>query len=180
MHPLHYSYAFLESRLRRCNISDTESPDTPDPTPDPNTLPGLPPELLVSISDFLYSADLICLSLCNRRLFAVLDRQRKRLTLPLYRSSGKLCVLGKLARDLPNYFICEVCIRLHKYDGSKCLGISIDEWEEACGILCWAQGKWETCQLSWRIRRELQSRSHDTLYNLFTQLIVRSFHEGPP
>lgn len=39
-----------------------------------NTLNGLPVELILSISEFLPSADVFCLSLCSRRFYAVLDR----------------------------------------------------------------------------------------------------------
>ncbi|KAJ5503577.1 hypothetical protein N7463_006451 [Penicillium fimorum] len=38
--------------------------------PKQNTLADLPIELLLSIADFLLLVDVICLSLCNRRLFA--------------------------------------------------------------------------------------------------------------
>ncbi|KAJ5374180.1 hypothetical protein N7517_006186 [Penicillium concentricum] len=52
--------------------------------PKQNTLAGLPVELLLSIADFLPPVDAICLSLCNRRLFATFHR-RNHPILPLGR-----------------------------------------------------------------------------------------------
>jgi hypothetical protein len=162
-----------DSRIRRCNSSGTE----PINIPDPNTLPGLIPDLLLCISDYLYSADLICLSLCNRRFFAVFYKEEKHP--PETSLSGKLCILNRLARDLPSYFVCEVCVQLHRYDGSKCLGISVEQWEKACGITCWVPDLWETCRLHRTIKRLLEPTSYEQLLSRFTELIVRVYHEGP-
>lgn len=42
-----------------------------------NALNGLPVELILLVWDLLQPADLICLSMCDRRLFAIFDRQKE-------------------------------------------------------------------------------------------------------
>lgn len=83
------------------------------------TLSGLPPELLLSISDYLPLVDRICLSLCNWRLLELTRRQTKWLS-----SQDKFVVLTRLENDLPEYFACAICNLLHRYDGSESFGLS--------------------------------------------------------
>jgi hypothetical protein len=48
-------------------------PTTQFVIPEPDRLNGLPLELILSISDLLEPEDIICLSMCNRRLFEALS-----------------------------------------------------------------------------------------------------------
>lgn len=80
----------------------------------------LPVELLLSITDFLPSVDLICFSLCNHRLFELfLGPGANRL--PLSTRYKRLSLLNRLERDLPKYLACDICTILHRYDGSESL-----------------------------------------------------------
>lgn len=104
------------------------------------TLAGLPPELLLSISDFLPLVDLICFSLCNHRLLQLSQRQINRL--PPRTKDDQLSILNRLERDFPKYFACEVCSRLHRYDGSESFGLSGLAHERACRLPCVRREKW--------------------------------------
>ncbi|KAJ5638821.1 hypothetical protein N7528_001211 [Penicillium herquei] len=96
-----------------------------------NTLPGLPPELLLYISDFLAPIDLVCFAMCNRRILDLSQRQISRLSPS--ESKSKLSVLARLERDLPETFTCKFCQTLHRCDvftekisihGKRFLGLS--------------------------------------------------------
>lgn len=103
------------------------------------TLAGLPPELLWSIFDLLPLADLLCLSLCNRRLFELTRRQIDRLA-PVTQED-KLTFLSRLERDLPEYFACDICNLLHPYDGSESFGLSGLPHERASKLPCVRAGR---------------------------------------
>ncbi|KGO39716.1 hypothetical protein PEX1_001250 [Penicillium expansum] len=98
------------------------------------TLAGLPPELLLSISDFLPLVDLICFFLCNHRLLELSQRQIKRLPPPT--KYNKLSILNRLERDIPEYFACDFCYLLHRYDGSEGFGLSGLPHERTCRLPC--------------------------------------------
>lgn len=89
------------------------------------TLPGLIPELLLKIFDFLPPADSVCLSLCNHRLFDLAKVHYRRGN-PIFSLEGaeRLSVLVRLEKHIPEYFACNVCNKLHRYDGSESLGLS--------------------------------------------------------
>jgi hypothetical protein len=70
-----------------------------------NTHAGFPPELILSISDFLPVLDLNCLSMCNHRLLQISLKQISRL--PSLTQDDKLLLLDRLERDLPGYFACD-------------------------------------------------------------------------
>lgn len=74
--------------------------------PKPHTLNGLPVELILSISDLHELEDILCLSMCNRRLFGALSCKRK--LIPPTEGS-RLVVLDRIVRDLPNHFLCYPC-----------------------------------------------------------------------
>ncbi len=99
-----------------------------------NTLTGLLPELLLSISDFLSVVDLICWSICNHRLRELSLRQINRQS-PLTQYE-KLAVLNRLERDSPEYFACDICNVLHRYDGSESFGLSGLRHKRTCPLPC--------------------------------------------
>lgn len=83
----------------------------------PTTLPDLPLELLLMISDHLSPVDIACLALCNRRrlLFSFGSACDD---LPQNRTGGpedgpRIDFLTRLSRDLPQYYLCHACLRLH-------------------------------------------------------------------
>ncbi|CAG7939086.1 unnamed protein product [Penicillium salamii] len=102
-------------------------------TPNMNTLPGLPVEILLSITDFLPINDWICLSLCNHRLFAIYNHRYKSMW-PT--REMKLTILRQLQQDLPRHFICYQCYLLHLYDGSESFGLSGPNFWEGCPLRC--------------------------------------------
>jgi hypothetical protein len=92
--------------------------------PEPGRLNGLPLELLLSISDLLEPEDVICLSMCNRRLFEALKFKRTLLSSTEDDEYNKLEVPRRLERDLPNHFFCWICDILHKFDGPEWFALS--------------------------------------------------------
>ncbi|CAG7974369.1 unnamed protein product [Penicillium salamii] len=146
--------------------------DRPSATPYTNKLAGLPVELLLSTTDFLSVDDWICLSLCNRRLFAIYHRRYNSTQLP---KEMKLSVLGRLERDLPQYFVCYDCLILHKDDGSGFLGLSDPFTQQSCPLPCYPNSP---------IRLILQSScGFDSLRKfkfLDIQQVMRRFYLGDP
>lgn len=97
---------------------------------EPPTLEALPPELILSIAEFLDSDDLTCFSLCSRQLFTFLQTQRRRRrthyenAMPFEDDHVRTSIVKRLERDLPNYFACHTCIILHRCDDSNCFGLT--------------------------------------------------------
>lgn len=85
-------------------------------------LARLPSESLIQICHLLSSVDLVCFCLCNHRLHSLF---RANYRFPTLRSD-RLSIFIRLERDLPEYFACDVCNFLHRYDGngSESFGIS--------------------------------------------------------
>lgn len=83
-------------------------------------LTRLPLELLIQICHLLSPVDLVCLCLCNHRLHTLFRKNYRSPTL----RSDRLSIFLRLERDLPEYFACDVCNFLHRYDGSESFGIS--------------------------------------------------------
>lgn len=82
----------------------------------PITLPDLALELLLMISDHLSPVDIACLALCNRRLLFSLGSACH--DLPKNRTGGpedglRIDFLTRFSRDLPQYYLCHACLRLH-------------------------------------------------------------------
>lgn len=99
-----------------------------------HTLAGLPPELFLLISDFRSVVDITCLSLCNRR-FRDLSLRQIIGQSPLTKHE-KLSILNRLERDSPEYFACDICHVLHRYDGSESFGLSEMHQERTCRLPC--------------------------------------------
>lgn len=72
----------------------------------------LPPEIILIIADMLPTPSASCLALCSRRL-------RDTLGLEFWASlKGKtpdvhFAFLSSIAKDLPQYFVCQECVHLH-------------------------------------------------------------------
>lgn len=140
------------------------------------TLAGLPPELLLSISDFLPLVDLICFSVCNHRLLELSLRQINRL--PPLTQDDKLSILTRLEQDLPGYFACDVCNLLHRYDGSESFGLSGLPHERTCRLPCVRTDQWFRI---WFIlsTHATSSYSPNDLSFLQLKLAMRRFYYGP-
>ncbi|CAG7982551.1 unnamed protein product [Penicillium olsonii] len=142
-----------------------ESPESPKlGSPDQNTLAGLPVEILLSITDLLLIDDWICISLCSRRLFAILAPRTKSF-LPSGRE--KLPLLRRLERDQPELFICYASYILCRYDGSECFGPS--STEPACftpyGTLLAQKDCPVLCVPNWGNDRNLVSRKKESIWS---------------
>ncbi|KAJ5773264.1 hypothetical protein N7457_008160 [Penicillium paradoxum] len=148
--------------------------DRPSATPYMNELAGLPTELLLSTTDFLPVDDWICLSLCNRRLFAIYHRRYNSTKLS---REMRLSVLGRLERDRPQYFICYTCLILHKYDGSEFFGLSGPSTHQSCPLPCFSD-----IPVGLTLRREYDYpfRVLRTFQFLDIQLVMRRFYLGDP
>lgn len=101
-----------------------------------NTLPGLPTELLLQICEALKPVDLVCLCLCNNQLHMIFRRYYRLSSL----RKDKLSILSRLERDLPEYFACDICTILHKYDGSESFGLSGMVHKRSCPLPCVRKG----------------------------------------
>ncbi|KAF3384694.1 hypothetical protein F1880_002085 [Penicillium rolfsii] len=135
------------------------------------TLAGLPPELFLLILDFLSVVDITCLSLCNHRFRELSLSQmigQSSLT-----KDEKLSILNRLERDSPEYFACDICHVLHRYDGSESFGLHGLYRERTCRLPCVT--KWF-----------LYPFTLDSCYNwnyplsfLQLKLAMRRFYYGP-
>lgn len=149
----------------------------------PNTLAGLPIELLLVIADFLTLDDVICLSLCSHMTFAKLARKRtvllsrcfeNKILLPSARENIPL--LLRLQRDQPKYFFCHVCYMLHKYYNSPAFGGSTLE-NNRCTLRCFPKWKHHN-SLALEFKGLLSDIKYE-LYFLHIQLATRSVSYGP-
>jgi hypothetical protein len=86
----------------------------------PGRLTALPLELLVLVCNSLSPVDLVCFCLCNHRLHIIFKIFYHCPTL----RDDKLSIFTRLERDLPEYFACDICIILHRYNGSESFGLS--------------------------------------------------------
>lgn len=91
-------------------------------------LTSLPVELVLITAEFLYPVDVVCLSLCSRKLRFLFGEKHREL---LQAQPGESWIrkvlpgpgntwnqdresfLLRLSRDLPRYFFCFTCSRLH-------------------------------------------------------------------
>jgi hypothetical protein len=125
----------------------------PSETPKINTLAGLPAELLLSITDFLPLNDRIRSSLCGRRFFTIFNH-RTNPARPL--GKDKLPILRRLERDLPKYFVCYICLVLHKYARSECFGLSSSVYDQdECPLPCIQKWKRQRSDLELRYQASL-------------------------
>lgn len=99
-------------------------------------LTGLPLELVTQICDLLLPVDLICLCLCNHRLHTLFKTSYQ---VPTHRDD-RLSIFLRLERDLPEYFACDICNILHRYDGSKSFGPSGLVHDRSCPLPCVRKG----------------------------------------
>ncbi|KAJ5415424.1 hypothetical protein N7465_004119 [Penicillium sp. CMV-2018d] len=149
---------------------------SPSEIPRMTTLAGLPPELLLSISDFLPVVDLVCFSLCNRRFFALSQRQITRL--PPHTQDDTLSILNRLERDTPEYFSCEMCNILHRYDGSESFGLSVSEREKTCRHPCVQTRRWFSTSCTMRTHVGITYPQYEFSF-LHLKLAMKRFHYGP-
>ncbi|CRL30144.1 Cyclin-like F-box [Penicillium camemberti] len=149
---------------------------SPSEIPRMTTLAGLPPELLLSISDFLPVVDLVCFSVCNRRFFALSQRQIKRL--PPRTQDDTLSILNRLERDTPEYFSCEMCNILHRYDGSESFGLSVSEREKTCRLPCVQTRRWFSTSCTMRTHFGITYTQYEFSF-LHLRLAMKRFHYGP-
>lgn len=88
-----------------------------DNTRKPRALTDLPVELLWMISEHLSPADVACLTLCSHHLIHCFIKSAFH-GIPNGRTGGsgddtRIDLLSRLSRDLPQYYLCYACLRLH-------------------------------------------------------------------
>jgi hypothetical protein len=94
-------------------------------TRDPAALTGLPLELLWMISEHLSLVDLACLALGNHRLLSSLAGTAFRDFTNTNGRNGnptddaRIKLLSRLSRDLPQYYLCFICLRLHSWKNTR-------------------------------------------------------------
>ncbi|PQE27138.1 Cyclin-like F-box protein [Rutstroemia sp. NJR-2017a WRK4] len=88
----------------------------PDSEADTNTnslrLSDLPPELIIIIASFLPTQSAACLSLCSRAMSQILGSDAWR-CLKIQSPGVRATFLSDLSKDLPQYFVCYLCVQLH-------------------------------------------------------------------
>lgn len=140
----------------------------------PNTLNGLPAELILLISDFMSYVDLICLCLCSRWLHIVLERRLSRIPKPT--KNQKLSILRRLDRGFLDTFICHRCVALHKFDEFRDYRLP--------GRFKWSIA--HPCLRSWNLNPQHRLRLYEPqsvyanydLYFLHLQLVMKQFYRG--
>ena len=135
-----------------------------------HSLDGLSGVILLLISDVLPYEDINCLSLSNSRLFKVLERQRKKLRLPI--GIDKVPILRRLEHDLPEYRVCHCCFVLHKFDGSQCSTVLNSPYGWVNAIRCADKHKHA-------IIIHGLFRTNYIFYFFYIQLAMRRFYYGP-
>jgi hypothetical protein len=96
-------------RIRTAHRKDSKTVERPAT----EHLLDLPPEVLLSIADFLPTTSASCLALCNRLLSRILG-PRVWTSLQHQEQVDRIAFLSALAKDLPQYFVCHHCVRLHR------------------------------------------------------------------
>lgn len=91
-----------------------------DNTRKPTVLTDLPHEILLMISEDLSSADIACLTLCSRHLMYSFIQSAFQ-SISNGRTGGpgddiRIDLLSRLSRDLPQYYLCYGCLRLHTWE----------------------------------------------------------------
>lgn len=88
-----------------------------------------------------------------------------------------------MERDPPEYFACDVCNHLHRYDGSECFGLSGLAHERTCRVPCVQKGSWfDPHWFGWSlILRTCVDLDHSPNHISFLQLklAMRRFYYGP-
>lgn len=135
-----------------------------------HSLDGLLVEILLLISDVLSYEDINCLSLSNSRLFKVLERQRKKLRLPI--GIDKVQILRRLQHDLPEYVVGHCCFVLHKFDGPQCSTVLNSPYGWVNAIRC-------VDKHNHAIIIHGLSRTNYIFYFFYIQLAMRRFYYGP-
>ncbi|CAG8894823.1 unnamed protein product [Penicillium egyptiacum] len=141
-------------------------------------LDALPVELLLSIADFLPLEDIYCLSLCNRRLLAILRSWKKQQYLE---RKVRLSFLRRLERDHPRYLTCDDCLVLHDLGSiSEPLGLSYPTHKYPPRLDCPAlRPSYSTCGRSWIVPHNLSSVYTDYAFHFsHLQLTMRLFYSG--
>lgn len=143
-------------------------------------LTGLPSELVVRICDLLSPVDIVCLCLCNHRFYNLFQTYHRFPTL----RGDKLSIFIRLERDLPEYFACDICNFLHRYDGSESFGLGRTAHETSSGLPCVRKGyDWHAECIE---RSSISLRTHvvfshlkNRLYFLQVKLAMRRHCYGP-
>ena len=158
----------LLARQRKLTTPPVEGIRTP-------TLGGLLPELVLSICDFLLPVDLICFSLCSRRLRDLSLRQIA--TMLPCTEDDKILILNRLERDLPQYFACEHCQLLHRYDGYQSFAFTESPQGITCRLRC-VREWWFTTRATLGTHAAIcYSANHLSFLQL--KLAMRRFRHGP-
>ncbi|CAG7944555.1 unnamed protein product [Penicillium olsonii] len=143
-------------------------------------LTGLPLELVIQICDLLSPIDLVCLCLCDHQLHTIFNTYYH---LPT-RRDDRLSIFLRLERDLPEYFACDICNILHRYDGSKSFGLSGLAHCRSCPLPCvrngydWRQESIGGSSVSMRTHHSF-SHSRNRLSFLQIKLAIRGYCYGP-
>lgn len=161
-------------------IFSSTSSEQMDYDPRPTVLIDLPVELLLLISEFLSPPDISCLALCNHGLMAIFtvgDIYSLNCRLPVGypgdMANERSILLARLSIDLPQYYLCCACLRLHlwqtvapssKFKPPQCFQ-SLDE-----------EHRWLKEPL--RIQH-YPSYSNYQLHWSHIQLAMRRFYHGP-
>lgn len=148
----------------------------------PTVLTDLPLELLTMISCHLSPIDVACLALGNHHLlycfgvtaFKGFSNGRSRTPTPT--DDARIELLSRLSRDLPQYYLCFICLRLHL-------------WKNVERPTIWSPRlRHRLCDLEILLDCELTSElplscypsfSHYDFHFVHLQLAMRRFYHGP-
>ncbi|CAG8410165.1 unnamed protein product [Penicillium salamii] len=143
-------------------------------------LTRLPEELLIVICRQLSPVDIVSLSLCNHRLHTLFCNYYQFPTL----RSDRLSIFIRLEKDLPEYFACDVCNFLHRYDGSESFGPSGLVHHRSSQLPCVRKGyQWKAefiggSSTSLRTHQDFAHSAHRVSF-LHIKLAMRRYWYGP-
>ncbi|KAJ5736689.1 uncharacterized protein N7483_001814 [Penicillium malachiteum] len=164
--------SLIKSRLTRLHqAGDPSSKNT-------TSLDALPTEMVLSICDYLPSIDAVCFSLCNHRFLEITRRYNNHVY--ACARDKKHEILARFERDSPQYFACDACHILHRFDCPKgeSYGICERPHDRPCPLPCWQSWKWR--EAGFVLCNHNPSRWGHFSYNfLHLRLAMRSFNYGP-
>ena len=142
--------------------------------PAPNTLLGLPIELLQVVADNLTPVDKASLAICNLPLLNAFGKESlSLLSNGNERTRNRELFLTTLARDLPDYFFCFHCNRLHSV---KSVGPPGPALQPRRRLTCLCI---QTCYRVWECLKTHPSPSLYTLSFPHIQLAMERHRRGP-
>lgn len=130
---------------------------------------------MLLIGDCLSLVDVICIFLCDRRLYATFRHRNHSMLLS---GRDKIPLLDRLEQDVPTYFTCYICHLPHKSDASQVLGPhAFLEKKNPDSLPCFSEWTRHP-SLAFKLRVPWCMFEYPIYFTHF-QLVMKGFYHGP-